>query len=98
MILAREYSVTITPFWIVTAVFVCGILAIATPPIPGGALSILTVMFLQLGIPAEALAVAISIDLITDYIVTAGDITCLQEELILSAGKMGQLNQETLKK
>jgi len=98
MILAREFSVTMTPFWIVTAVFVCGILAIATPPIPGGALSILTVLFLQLGIPAEALAVAISIDLITDYIVTAGDITCLQEELILSAGKMGQLNEDILRK
>jgi len=98
MIMAQEYSVAITPVWIATAVFVCGILSIATPPIPGGALSILTVLFLQLNIPAEALAIAISIDLLTDYIVTAGDITCLQEELVLCAAQTGNLNIDKLRK
>lgn len=56
-----------SPIWLVVAALVSGILTIATPPIPGGALSCYTVLFAQLGIPVEGVALAISIDLIMDY-------------------------------
>lgn len=98
MILADSYGVTITPMWIITAILVCGVLAIATPPIPGGAMSIFTVLFLQLNVPASALAIAISIDLLVDYIVTAGDLACLQEEMVLIADKTDLLNKKQLLK
>ena len=61
-------------------------------------MSIFTILFLQLNIPAEAIAVAIGIDIVVDYIVTAGDLICLQEELILCADKMNYLNKEVLLK
>ena len=96
MILAHSFDVVITPMWVITAIIVCGILAIATPPIPGGALSIFTVLFIQLNIPSEALALAIGIDLLVDYLVTAGDISCLQSELLLSADKMDLLDRRIL--
>lgn len=96
MILANANDVSITPMWIVTAIIVCGILAIATPPIPGGAMSIFTVLFAQLNIPVEYLAIAISTELLVDYIVTAGDLACLQGELVISSGKMNYLDEKQL--
>ena len=98
MILAQQFGVAITPLWIVTAVLISGIFAVAAPPIPGGSLSIWTMMFLQLDIPAEALAIAVGLSTLTDYIATAGNLACLQEELILCSAKTNNLDIERLKK
>ena len=88
----------ITPIWIVTSIFVSGILAAATPPIPGGAMSCYTILFTQLGIPVEGIALAISIDLLMDYFITAANITCLQMELVVDAKKLGILTEGKLRK
>lgn len=98
IILAGMWDVKISVVWIITALLVSGILSIATPPIPGGAISIFTVLFLQLGIPTAALPIALGIDLLLDYMITAGDIMCLQEELIICADKTGHLDKEKLLK
>jgi len=98
LIMATTFGVKISVVWIITAVFVSGVLSIATPPIPGGAISIFTVLFIQLGVPQAALPIALGIDLIIDYIVTAGDIMCLQEELIICADKTNLLDKEILLK
>ncbi len=96
ILFANNYGVSITPMWVATAFFVSGILSIATPPIPGGGLSIFTILFIQLGIPSVALPIALGIDMLIDYIITAGDIMCLQEELIICGGKTNFLDQEVL--
>ena len=88
----------ITPIWIVTSIFVSGILAAATPPIPGGAMSCYTILFTQLGIPAAGIALAISVDLLMDYFVNACNITCLQTELVVDAKKLDMLEEGTLQK
>lgn len=98
MIMASSWGVKISVVWIITAIFVSGILSIATPPIPGGAISIFTVLFLQLNVPQAALPIALGIDLLLDYLITAGDIMCLQEELVICADKTGYLNKEKLLK
>jgi len=98
MIMASTFDVAITPMWLVTLIFTSVILAVATPPIPGGSLSIFTILFLQLGIPQEAVGIAIGIDLILDYIVTGGDILFLQQELTLTADSLGILNYDKLRK
>ena len=41
---------------------VTGLLSLAMPPIPGGALTCFTVMNAQLGIPVEALALTITVN------------------------------------
>lgn len=89
--IGESCGVTITPVWLVTSIFVSGILAIATPPIPGGALSCYTILFTQLGIPVEGIAIAISLDMIMDYFITACNLTCLQEEMYIDAHKLGMI-------
>lgn len=94
--IGEMYGVVITPMWLLVAVLVSGILAIATPPIPGGALSCYTILFLQLGIPTPGIALAISIDLVLDFLLTATNLYCLQSELVLLAGSMDMLDKKRL--
>ena len=96
--MAQCYEVDITPVWLVTAVLIVGLLAMAAPPIPGGALTCYTVMFAQLGIPGEAIAMAVAINSVLDFIMTAANLTCLQAEAVFAADRLNMLEKETLYK
>ncbi|MDO4816335.1 MAG: cation:dicarboxylase symporter family transporter [Bacillota bacterium] len=72
------------------------ILAVATPPIPGGAMASYTVLLTQLGIPIEALAVALACDAVFDFIDTGIDQFLLPYILLNQAGKLGLVDRETL--
>ena len=98
MCIGSGYSVDITPAWLVIAVFVSGILSIAVPPIAGGALSCFTILFTQLGIPMQGIALAIGLDMIIDYVVTACDIFCVQSELLLVASSMDMVDETVLRR
>ena len=54
-------------------------------------------MFAQLGIPGEALALAVAINSMIDFIATASNLTCLQVEVTTVAGQLGMLDTECLK-
>lgn len=95
--MAVNYGVAITPAWLVTMAVVVGLLAMAAPPIPGGALTCYTVMFTQLGIPVEAVALAVAINSLVDFIMTANNLTCLQIEAVAVSGKLGMLDKECLR-
>ena len=81
MYAANVYDVDVSFIWIVSAVIVITISAVATPPIPGGSTATYTILFLQLGIPADVLAIALSIDMIFDFLMTSGDMVSLLFEL-----------------
>lgn len=98
MCMAQCYRVDITPVWLVTAVLIVSLLAMAAPPIPGGALTCYTVMFGQLGIPGEAIAVAVAINSVLDFIMTAANLTCLQAEAVFAADRLNMLDKEKLYK
>jgi len=68
--------------WIITAVLVCIILSAAAPPVPGGMSASFTILFSQLGLPLEKLAVIISLTAILDFVVTATNI--FSEQCILA--------------
>ena len=95
--MAESYDVPITISWIVSALLITVILASAAPPVPGGALTCYTVMCLQLGIPAEALAVAIALNMILEFVATAANMLCLQTELVELAGGLDMLDKDTLR-
>lgn len=95
--MAEIYGVSVTPVWIVMTVVTSVILKIATPPIPGGSAALCTILFNQLGIPLEGLAVAVAIDVIADFVITATDTFCLQSELVILSGKLNMLNIEKLR-
>lgn len=96
--MAEVCDVAVTPVWIVVAIFTSVILTMATPPIAGGGVAICTILFGQLGIPAEGLAVAVAIDVISDFLITATDVFCRQAELVVLSGKLKMLDTDTLRK
>ncbi len=94
---AELYGIEISLSWILLLVLSAAILALATPPIPGGAMAAYTVLFSQLGIPTQALAVALACDTIIDFICTGCDQYTLPLVLLNQANKLGMVNRETLK-
>lgn len=96
--LAEFYGVSISLPWVVTGVLTASLLAIAAPPVPGGSLTCYTVLLTQLGIPSQAVGLAVAGNVILDFFMTSCGISCLQSELILSSNKLGMLDRETLGK
>ena len=95
---AEFYGVAMPLSWVVTAVLVSGLLAIATPPIPGGFLTCCTVLLAQLGIPEEAVGLVVAENVILDFFMTSCGISCLQSELVLAANRLGMLDRAILRK
>lgn len=93
---AKSYAVPISAAWILMAVLVTVILAIASPPIPGGTLACYTVMFAQLGIPTEGLVVAMAVDVLFDFVATAANMVLLEAELIQQGRNLHMLDRAVL--
>ena len=83
---------------IFTAAFMAALLAIATPPIPGGGVVAYTILFNRLGIPDDALAILLSVDILFDFVDTASNMYNLPLMLSNVALRMGLLNCEVLRK
>ncbi|MCQ2463655.1 MAG: dicarboxylate/amino acid:cation symporter [Clostridia bacterium] len=94
---ATFYHVEISVSWLVMMVFSIGILAVATPPIPGGAMTAYTVLFTQLGIPPEAIAITLACDALFDFLDTGIDQFLLPIIMLPQAGKLGMLDRDILK-
>lgn len=94
---AEVYGTSVSTVWIVTAFIMSIILSIATPPIPGGALASISVLFTQLGLPAEGLAVVLALNIILDFIETPTDNLGGHAMTILAARKAGMINQDRLR-
>ena len=95
---AEIYQVECSPLWIVLAVFSATVLAIASPPIPGGTLTCYTIMFTQLGLPTEALVVALALDILCDFVATGMNMFCLQLDLAIQSKRMDLLDKNVLRK
>ena len=65
-------------------------------PIPGGAISCYTLMFLQLGIPLEAISLAVAANVVLDFTCTAGNLHALLVQLAHGAKKLGMLDETIL--
>ncbi len=96
--MAESYGIPITPLFLFMSVLTAGLLSMALPPIPGGALSVFTVMFAQLGIPEGALALAVAVNAILDFFMTAAGVACLQVQAALASESVGMLDEKKLKK
>ena len=66
--LASVYDVGITIPWIIMAVFMSTLLVFAVAPLPGTVMTIYTILIAQLGIPEEGILIAVTFDLLVDYI------------------------------
>ncbi|MBR6258931.1 MAG: cation:dicarboxylase symporter family transporter, partial [Oscillospiraceae bacterium] len=97
MFFASVYHVQCTPAWLILAVFICIVVSVSAPPIPGGGAAAYTILFLQLGIPDEALAVALTLDIIADFLMTSFDMFTLQMALINTSSRMNRIDKNILR-
>jgi len=84
--MAESYEITVSASWVITALIMCIILSAATPPIPGGTIASFSVVFTQLGVPVESLAVILGLNVILDFIGTATNVICDQFMIVDEAG------------
>jgi Na+/H+-dicarboxylate symporter len=96
--LAEACNVPITIPWLFIALVTNLLVSYAVPPIPGGAALGFAVVFAQLGIPAEMIAIAIAINAIPDFPATAIQVSGWQLTLIDVADSLNLLDKETLRK
>lgn len=95
---AENYRIAITPVWLILAYITVWLISFAVPPVAGGAIMGLTVVFTQLGIPMEAMGIAIALNAITDFPLTAMNVMGWQLTMIDVADSLGRLDKETLRK
>lgn len=94
---ASYYHIEISFTWIIMMIFSVGILAVATPPIPGGAMTAYTVLFAQLGIPPQAITIALACDALFDFIDTGIDQFVLPLSILPQANKLGMVDEKILR-
>ena len=94
---ANQYDVACDPTWLVTALFICWVMAVATPPIPGGGTVVLTMLFAQLGIPEEALGIAMALEVVTDFPVTAFEQLGILTTLTNVSAELNMLDEDVLR-
>ena len=95
--MAEVYGVPISLPWLLSAIIITFVLAVAAPPIPGGALICYTMLMTQLGIPDEAIAIAIAFNVILEFAATAFNLACLQLELVELSGELDMLDMKVLR-
>ena len=94
---AENYQIKVSVMWFVILIIAAIILALATPPIPGGAMTAYTVLFTYLGIPVEAIAIALACDALVDFTSTGCDQFVLPLPLLDEASKMGLVDYNILR-
>ena len=75
---AMQYGVDTSPAWYVVFAVSAFLMSFALPPIPGGALAVVNGLFLQLGLPTEAIAMGMVLDVIVDFFTTAATVAAAQ--------------------
>lgn len=81
---------------LIRAMILSIVIAVAAPPIPGSALVVLPVMLSSCGIPLDALPLAVILATIIGYILPAFNGINIQLELLMTAKKIGRLDETKL--
>lgn len=92
----QTYGLGADASWYASLVISTILYSIAAPPVPGGMLICYGPLFAQLGIPADALVVAAAIDVILDYVVTAGRIGGTMLIIVDAARSIGAIDKDEL--
>lgn len=95
---AESYGIAITPTWLVLAFITIWLISFAVPPVAGGSIMGFSIVFAQMGIPMEVMGIAIALNSIMDFPLTAMNVTGWQLTMIDVADSLGALNKEMLHK
>ena len=95
---AEAYGIAITPMWLILAYITVWLVSFAVPPVAGGAIMGFTIVFTQLDLPMEAMAIAIALNALTDFPLTAMNVTGWQLIMIDVANSLNMLDKDALHK
>lgn len=93
---AESCNIPITLPWLLMSFITVLLVNFAVPPIPGGAMMGFAIIFAQLGIPMEAMGIAIAINAIADFPATAGNVSGWQLTLIDVADSLNMIDRKVL--
>ena len=94
---ADLYGIEVTWAWLLAAFLLSFILSVATPPVLGGTTVCFSILFSQLGINAEALAIIISVNAVFEFLTVAVNNYCLQSQIVLLGNNLGKLDRDRLR-
>ena len=92
------YNITLTPLWMILAVILVVALQAASPPVSGVDTLAYVAIFSRLGIPSEALIMAIVCDIIFCFASSGFNQAMLQLDLIGEADRLNILDKDVLRK
>ena len=95
---AEAYGIAITPMWLILAYITVWLVSFAVPPVAGGAIMGFTIVFTQLDLPMEAMAIAIALNALTDFPLTAMNVTGWQLIMVDVANSLNMLDKDALHK
>ncbi len=93
---AEKYGSTESLTWVFVVFVVAAMIALATPPIPGGSVIAYTMLISILGLPEEALVICIAVDTILDFLVTGFDQFMIPFVLLNLSTRLGLTDREIL--
>ena len=94
---AGMYGIEVTWSWVAAAFLLSFILSVATPPVMGGTTVCFSILFTQLGLNSQALAMIISINAFFEFMTVAVNTYCLQSQIVLLGNAVGELDIEKLR-
>ena len=94
---AGMYGIEVTWSWVAAAFFLSFILSVATPPVVGGTTVCFSILFSQLGLQSQALAMIISINAFLEFMTVAVNTYSLQSQIVLLGNSIGELDIDKLR-
>lgn len=94
---AATYGIEVTWSWVVAAFLLSFILSVATPPVIGGTAVCFSILFSQLGLGSQALALIISINAFLEFLTIAVNNYCLESQIVLLGNSIGELDIDKLR-
>ena len=91
---AETSGLTVSAAWAVTALVISIVLSAATPPIPGGTTASFSILFAQLGLPAESLAIILALNVIQEFFRTATNLFAGQCVVLTASRSFGMYGKE----
>ncbi len=95
--MAESYTIPVSFVWILLAFLFSVVFATATPCVAGGTLICIGIMMNNLSIPSEALALAGTLSIVMDFVLTSERVFLSEMELYLQARILGMADDKTVR-
>ena len=90
-------GIEVTWSWLLATFLLSFILSVATPQVIGGTTVCFSILFSQLGLQAETLAVIISVNAFFEFLTVAVNNYCLQSQIVLLSKSLNKLDRNRLR-